>query len=271
MATRKLTFPYVLVQNTNDDSTAYGKYFAFPYNLQNTLSLKGLCSRLAAENSCFTTEIASGVIDRITQTMIELIMSGVSVKWDGLGTFRPTVESKGKANPLGYDINTDVKGIHVRFVPENAKGEEITSRKFLDLVTFSFVGVKKIEKTTGTTQGGNPKIIYSNAVKKVPKTTQIVSIGNWPYRGAISSADANSNPCKFAGESKDVHVYLKKGDFTEEALTLTIGTATAQIASPSEGSNSVNITLPAAGTYEVKLTGASTNISFGYIKLENPE
>lgn len=271
MATRKLTFPYVLVQNTNDDSTAYGKYFAFPYNLQSTLSLKGLCSRLAAENSCFTPEIASGVIDRITQTMIELIMSGVSVKWDGLGTFRPTVESKGKANPFDYDINTDVKGIHVRFIPENAKGEEITSRKFLDLVTFSFVGVKKIDKTTGTTQGGNPKKIYSNTVKKVPKTTQIVSIGDWAYRGAINSGGASSNPCKYAGEQKGVSIYLKKGDFVEEALTLTIGSATAQIATPSEGSNYVNITLPAAGTYEVTLTGTLTNISFGYIMLETPE
>ena len=76
------------------------------------------------------------------------------MKWDGLGTFTPKVETirrglektdlqSGKAN-----VNHDVAGIHIRFIPENSKGEEITSRKFADLCVFNVVGVTKITKVT---------------------------------------------------------------------------------------------------------------------------
>ena len=152
MATRVLSFPYVLLQNKNDESTAYGKYFAKTWNTKASLNLKGLAQRVAMDQSCFTPEIAAGVIDKLTTDMVELLQSGTSVKWDGLGTFRPTVESKGKAVPTDYDVNTDVKGIHIRFIPTNDKGEELTSRKYAELCTFVEYGKKqtqKVETATG--------------------------------------------------------------------------------------------------------------------------
>ena len=83
-----------------------------------------------------------------------LLQSGQPVKWDGLGTFTPKVETirrglektdlqSGKAN-----VNHDVAGIHIRFIPENSKGEEITSRKFADQCVFNVVGITKITKVT---------------------------------------------------------------------------------------------------------------------------
>ena len=63
MATRTLSFNYVLKQNKNDDSVAFGKYFAEAFGLNSPLSLKGLCNRVAMDQSVFTPEIAKGVID----------------------------------------------------------------------------------------------------------------------------------------------------------------------------------------------------------------
>jgi hypothetical protein len=32
-------------------------------------------------------------------------------------------------------VNVNVKGIHIRFIPENTKGEQLTSRKFREFFT----------------------------------------------------------------------------------------------------------------------------------------
>lgn len=148
MASKKLTFNIALEQNMNDESIAFGKYFGKTYSPNEALNLKGLIQRVAMDQSVFSEDIARGVIDRLTVTMVELLQSGTSVKWDKLGTFRPTVESVGVAQPTDYNVNTDVKGIHIRFVPENAKGEEITSRMFADMCTMQTVGVWYLEKVT---------------------------------------------------------------------------------------------------------------------------
>lgn len=148
MATKKLTFNIALEQNKNADSSAYGKYFGKTYSPNEALNLKGLVKRVAMDQSVFSEDIARGVIDRLTVTMVELLQSGTSVKWDQLGTFRPTVESVGVVQPTDYNVNTDVKGIHIRFIPENAKGEEITSRMFADMCTMMTVGVWTVQKVT---------------------------------------------------------------------------------------------------------------------------
>lgn len=148
MASKKLTFNIALEQNKNDESSAFGKWFGKTYSPNQALNLKGLIQRVAMDQSVFSEDIARGVIDRLTVTMVELLQSGTSVKWDQLGTFRPTVESVGVAEPTDYNVNTDVKGIHIRFIPENAKGEEITSRMFADMCTMMTAGVWTVEKVT---------------------------------------------------------------------------------------------------------------------------
>ena len=37
------------------------------------------------------------------------------MKLDGLGTFFPTMESKGAESPVGYNIRDYLKGVHIRF------------------------------------------------------------------------------------------------------------------------------------------------------------
>lgn len=148
MASKKLTFNIALEQNKNQESSGYGKWYGKTYSPNEALNLKGLVQRVAMDQSVFSEDIARGVIDRLTVTMVELLQSGTSVKWDQLGTFRPTVESVGVNQPTDYNVNTDVKGIHIRFIPENAKGEEITSRMFADMCTMMTAGVWTVENVT---------------------------------------------------------------------------------------------------------------------------
>ena len=115
MASAKLPFQIALEQNTNDDSTAYGKWFGKTYSTSDTLSLRGLIERVAFDQSVYSRDIIEGVIDRLTTVMTELLTSGESVKWDGLGTFTPYVESTGTNEVEQYDVNVNVKGIHIRF------------------------------------------------------------------------------------------------------------------------------------------------------------
>ena len=45
------------------------------------------------DQSVYSRDICEGVIQRLTKVMVELLQSGQPVKWDGLGTFTPKVES----------------------------------------------------------------------------------------------------------------------------------------------------------------------------------
>ena len=141
MAANTLPFMIALEQNQNDESTAYGKYYGVAYSPQDTLSLRGLIERVAFEQSIYSRDVIEAVVTRLTKVMCELLQSGESVKWDGLGTFQPRVESKGVSAPEDFDPSQHIIGVHIRFIPEGQKGESLTSRKFRDMCTLQLAGV----------------------------------------------------------------------------------------------------------------------------------
>jgi predicted histone-like DNA-binding protein len=179
MAVRKIAFPVVYQQNQNDQSSAYGKYYPKPYK-PDTLSLRGLIERVAMDQSVYSRDIVEGVIQRLTKVMVELLQGGQPVKWDGLGTFTPTIESvKGGATEAqlkaGVDVRDVINGVHIRFIPENEKGEEITSRKFKDLVVFTVMGIAE-RVSAGLTSGGKQKY-----------ATNVIDLENWKNSGTSPS------------------------------------------------------------------------------------
>ena len=190
MAVRKIAFPVVYQQNQNAQSEAYGKYYPKPYK-PDTLSLRGLVERVAMDQSVYSRDIVEGVIQRLTKVMVELLQGGQPVKWDGLGTFTPTVESvKGGATEAqlkaGIDVREVIAGVHIRFIPENEKGEEITSRKFKDLVTFVVEGIaRRVE--VGTTAGGKTK--YATNIQSLEDFKSGVNNGGGSSTGGNTGGD----------------------------------------------------------------------------------
>ena len=90
-----------------------------------------------------TYEFMQLVLASIVKCLKEMMSHGQPVKLDGLGTFRPTVTSTpgGAASieeALRVGVNNLVQGVNFVFLPENAQGEEITSKKFKDQCSLQF-------------------------------------------------------------------------------------------------------------------------------------
>ena len=116
MARENITFLVNLRQNEDSTSKNYGQYYP-EVEPKEPMSLKGFARHLSEQN--------------IVSCMKELTTQGQPVKLDGLGTFYPTIEGVG-ANSVEAAVNglNDlIKGVHLRFLPEGVKGDELTSRK----------------------------------------------------------------------------------------------------------------------------------------------
>ena len=100
-----------------------------------------------------TYEFMQLVLASIVKCLKEMMSQGQPVKLDGLGTFRPTVTSvkNGAASieeALTMGVNNMVAGVNFVFIPENAQGEEITSKKFKEQCSLQFAYlVETIKKT----------------------------------------------------------------------------------------------------------------------------
>jgi len=135
MADSKISLRYDLKQLNNAQSSAHMLWFPW-VKRTDTLSLRGLADHIAEHGSIYTLDVVEGVLKKFTACMVELIKQGIGVKLDGLGTFYPTLEAKGAEDPVGYDINEYVKGLHIRFTPENSELDRITSRTLKDKASF---------------------------------------------------------------------------------------------------------------------------------------
>ena len=177
MARNEITFQVNLKKDTNSASRTYGMYFGEPEKKE-ALNLKGFAKHLADHGKLATYEMLVLVLQNIVSCMKELICQGQPVKLEGLGTFYPTIENKkgGAESVAAYDVNSNIVGVHLRFQPEGAKGEELTSRnlkndcvfELRDLITVHVVeqgGKKKRYQTrqpiatldlANSDQGGDP-------------------------------------------------------------------------------------------------------------------
>ena len=121
-----------LRQNKNDESTAYGKYFA-EVDSKEPLNLKGLAKHMSEHGKISSEEMCNLVLGEMVKCMVHLLREGQPVKLDGFGPFSPSVDGQklGKANlseAVAGGADAMINGIRLNFTPENTKGEELTSR-----------------------------------------------------------------------------------------------------------------------------------------------
>lgn len=132
MATQQVIVDLDIYTNNNEKSDNFGKKFA-RIHPKEALNLRGICNQIATHGSPYTVDVMEGVVASVVTAAIEKITEGQSVKIDGLGTLRPTIENApgGAETVTGYNVEQNVVGIHIRLYPENEKFEQITSSKFL--------------------------------------------------------------------------------------------------------------------------------------------
>ena len=137
MAKENIAFMVNLRKNTVPDSDMFGRYYPEAESKE-TLSTKGFAKHVSDHGGTLVSyELMQMVLAGIVKCLKEYMSQGQPVKLDGLGTFRPTVTSVtgGAASieeALQKGVNNMVAGVNFVFIPENAQGEEITSKKFKD-------------------------------------------------------------------------------------------------------------------------------------------
>ena len=152
MARSEIPMVINLRQNKNDESTAYGKYFA-EVDSKKPLNLKGLAKHMTEHGKISSLEMCQLVLGEMVKCLVHLLREGQPVKLDGVGTFSPSVDGQGNGK---NDIETAVaagpdamiNGIRINFNPENSKGEKLTSRALKDECVFSFGYVVQSEVRT---------------------------------------------------------------------------------------------------------------------------
>ena len=152
MAKENIAFLVNLRKNTAVGSDREGRYYPEAESKE-ALTTKGFAKHVSEHGGLVTYEFMQLVLASIVKCLKEMMSQGQPVKLDGLGTFRPTVTSvkNGAASieeALTMGVNNMVAGVNFVFIPENAQGEEITSKKFKEQCSLQFAYlVETIKKT----------------------------------------------------------------------------------------------------------------------------
>jgi hypothetical protein len=169
MATEVISFPVNLRKNKNTKSAAYGKYYA-EADPKEPLNLKGFARHLTQHGNLVDYPMAVLVLQNIVNCLKELALQGQPVKLDGFGTFTPQIESDGGQaaesveDALETGLENLIAGVHLRFCPENKKGEQLTSRALKKECTFraAYVVESKHKVIDGKNKTYQEKIPFSS-------------------------------------------------------------------------------------------------------------
>ena len=164
MAKNQKSLRIVLRQNKNEDNKAYGKWYAELLDRE-TITTRGLAKHIASHGSPFTEDMIIGVLAALSRCIPELVSEGTGVKLDGLGQFYPSLESSGADSPSAFTIQENVKGVHIRFLPDSTKLDNMTSRTFRDKCSLNIWGTVT---TTGSTKTNNLVKTYHPGIEDAP-------------------------------------------------------------------------------------------------------
>ena len=150
----------------DSESVMYGKWYARLKSIE-TLSMTKLADHISEHGSVFTADVVEGVMKKFKTCLLEMLLESKKVKVNGLGTFYLTCEcSKGGADKeADFNVNQHLKALHIRFLPDQAAEDNLSSREFIKKA--EFVNVKTLLSggntdeadatdsggTTGTTGG----------------------------------------------------------------------------------------------------------------------
>ena len=128
---------YEVKQNKADKSKAFGKWFGYVKSLE-TMNTRKLAKHISEHGSIYTQDVVFGVLEKFRSCLIEMLLNSKKVKIDGLGTFCCTIENqKGGADQKEkFNVNTHLKALHIRFMPEQEQEMNISSREFLKQAEF---------------------------------------------------------------------------------------------------------------------------------------
>ncbi|MBR2149774.1 MAG: HU family DNA-binding protein [Prevotella sp.] len=136
---------YEVKRNQNSHSAAFGKWYAQIKTLE-TLNTRKLANHISEHGSIYTPDVVYGVLEKFRSCLVEMLLESKKVKIEGLGTFYCTLENQknGALKKEDFNVNKHLKALHIRFLPEQATEENISSREFLKKA--EFVNIEQLLK-----------------------------------------------------------------------------------------------------------------------------
>lgn len=150
---------YELRQNKNNKSRIFGKWFAHSKAVE-IMNTRKLAQHISEHGSIYTPDVVFGVLEKFRSCLVEMLLESKRVKIDGLGTFFTTIENEpGGADKVeDFNVQKNLKALHIRFMPEQEQELNISSREFIKKAEFinidSMMGGDK-SSSGGSSSGGN--------------------------------------------------------------------------------------------------------------------
>ena len=135
---------YVLKQNKNTASKAYGKFFAYPV-IEETIDLDDLAGHMSNHNTPYSKGAIKGMLTDMVSCIKELLLEGKNVKIADLAIFSLGIKNNGgAASEDTFSVSKNIKGVKLR---ARATGE---------LITRSLNLVASLKKASATTKPAAP-------------------------------------------------------------------------------------------------------------------
>lgn len=143
---------YVLKQNKNSKSAAFGKWFAFPV-IEETIDLDALAEHMSNHNTPYSKGAIKGMLTDMVSCIKELLLEGKNVKIADLAIFSLGIKNNGGAvSEDVFTVSKHIKGVKLR---ARATGELIAKNLNLEATLKKASATTKVAGNGGTTGGGS--------------------------------------------------------------------------------------------------------------------
>ena len=149
---------YLLKQCKIKNNKANGKWFAHQKTVE-TLNTRKMANHISEHGSIYTPDVVFGVLEKFRSCLLEMLLQSKRVKIDGLGIFFTTLENTegGAESKDKFLPQKNLKGLHIRFLPDSSTETDISSREFLKKAEFvnaeTFSGT--LDESPSTPSSGN--------------------------------------------------------------------------------------------------------------------
>lgn len=146
---------YVVKENKNKKSPAYGKWYAYPV-VEETMNLAALAKHMEEHNTGFSEAMCLGMMTAMVKCIKEQLLAGKNVKIDNLAIFSVGIRNKeGAKTEADFSVVNNIDSVKLR-----ARATGILSNANLNSVASvrrasSVVGGTTIPSGGDSTSGGS--------------------------------------------------------------------------------------------------------------------
>ena len=99
----------------------FGVYYPKAVTVGNPVDTKKIAERLAAISTVSKADVAA-VLAELPGVLADYMSQGKSVRLDGLGTFRYTLDTRGVEQEADFNFKKQLKAVRVQFTPQKEGG-----------------------------------------------------------------------------------------------------------------------------------------------------